>query len=406
MNLGAGVASGKKPKILIAGGGIGGMTVGAALLKRGFDIEIFEQAPELKEVGAGIQISPNGCRALDSIGAFETLRRLSCKAESKEVRLWNSGKTWKLFDLGPAGVARYGYPYLTVYRPDLLAACAEAVTRQRPEAVHLNSKIAGFEEKNGQVVLSLEDGRKIVGDGLIGCDGVNSVVRKFTANDAPSKYPGLMIWRGVIPLQSLPERMRASMAVNWIGPTGHCVHYPLREGEILNLAATIEKPVWDEDSWSVEGRKAQCHEDYAGWHDDVHTMIDAAPKLLKWAYLTREPLDRYTYGRAALLGDACHPTLPFLAQGAVMALEDGVVLARCLEKYDDVPTALQKYQDARLTRDNAMVAGATDMTSRFHNDAYRDPAAADDYINREWSAQAVEDRYEWLFTYDCDRVEI
>ncbi len=396
----------KKPKILIAGGGIGGMTVGAALLQRGFDVEIFEQADELREVGAGIQISPNGNRALDSIGAFETLRKLSCRAQSKEVRLWNSGKVWKLFDMGPEELARYGYPYLTVYRPDLLTACADAVKRQRPDSIHLNSRCAGFEEKNGQVVLTLENGAKHFGDGLIGCDGVNSMVRKLTANDEPSKYPGLMIWRGVIPLQSLPERMRASMAVNWIGPNGHCVHYPLREGEILNLAATIEKPVWDEEAWSAEGRKSQCHEDYAGWHDDVHTMIEAAPKLLKWAYLTRQPLNRYSYGRATLLGDACHPTLPFLAQGAVMALEDGVVLARCLEKYGDVPTAFQKYQDARMTRDNAMVAGANDMVSRFHNPDYRDAAKADAYIDREWSASAIAARYEWLFTYNCDTAPI
>ncbi len=376
------------------------------MLQRGFDVEIFEQASELTEVGAGIQISPNGNRALDSIGAFETLKQLSCKAERKEVRLWNSGKTWKLFDLGPAGVARYGYPYLTVYRPDLLTVCADAVRRLKPEAIHLNARIAGFEEKNGQIVLSLENGQKVTGDGLIGCDGVNSVVRRLTAADEPSQYPGLMIWRGVIPLDSVPTHMRESMAVNWIGPNGHVVHYPLREGEILNLAATIERPVWDEDAWSVEGRKAQCHEDYAGWHDDVHTLIEAAPRLLKWAYLTRKPLTRYSNGRATLLGDACHPTLPFLAQGAVMALEDGVVLARCLEKYGDVEIAFAKYEKARLVRDNAMVAGATDMTSRFHNQDYRDPEKADAFIDREWSAEAVEQRYEWLFTYNCDTAEI
>ncbi len=395
-----------KPKILIVGGGIGGMTAGAALLMRGFEVEIFERAEELREVGAGIQISPNGNRALDSIGAFETLRQLSCRAERKEVRLWNTGKTWKLFDLGPAAVRRYGYPYLTVYRPDLLTACADAVKRLRPEAIHLGARCAGFEETNGQIRLRLESGETIVGDGLIGADGVNSMARRLTANDAPSRYPGLMIWRGVIPIEALPERMRESMACNWIGPSGHCVHYPLREGKIFNLAATIEKPVWDEDAWSAEGRKEQCHADYAGWHEDVHILIEAAPRLLKWAYLTRDPLDHYSYGRATLLGDACHPTLPFLAQGAVMALEDGVVLARCLEKYGDVATAFQKYEAARLTRDNAMVAGANDMVSRFHNPDYRDPEKADAYIDREWSAEAVDARYEWLFTYNCDTAEI
>ena len=378
-----------KPHILIAGGGIGGMCVAAALLQRGFEVDVYEQADELREIGAGIQISPNGNRALDSIGAFETLRQLSCKSESKEVRLWNTGKAWKLFDLGPLAVRRYGYPYLTVYRPDLLKSVTDAVMRQNPGAVHLNSKTTGFVEKDGKIHLSLENGQTVVGDALIGCDGVNSTVRRSTANDSPPEYAKMMIWRGVIPLQALPARMQASMAVNWIGPNGHVVHYPLRDGEIMNLAATIEKPEWDEAAWSAEGTKKQCHEDYAGWHDDVHTLIDAAPRLLKWAYLVRKPLPRYSYGRATLLGDACHPTLPFLAQGAVMALEDGVVLARCLEKYGDVFEAFQAYERARLERDNRMVAGATDMISRFHNQDYRDPVKADEFIGREWSGDAV-----------------
>ncbi len=396
----------RKPRILIAGGGIGGMTTAAALLQRGFDVAIFEQAGELREVGAGIQISPNGNRALDSIGAFETLRKLSCRAERKEVRLWNTGKVWKLFDLGPAALERYGYPYLTVYRPDLLTAVSDAVLRQRPDVLHLNARCASFEERDGKVFLTLQDGRTFEGDALIGCDGVNSMVRQLTAKDAPSRYPGMMIWRGVIPLDALPERMRASMAVNWIGPNGHVVHYPLRDGEIFNLAATIERETWTDPTWTVEGTREQCHEDFAGWHEDIHVMIDAAPKLLQWAYLVRDPLSSFAYGRVALLGDACHPTLPFLAQGAVMALEDGVVLARCLEAYDDVPTALKRYEAARLERDNRMVAGANDMVRHFHNPDYRDPVKADAYIDREWSAEAIAARYEWLFTYNVNTVPV
>ncbi len=398
--------AGAKPKILIAGGGIGGMTAAAALLQRGFDVDVFEQARELREVGAGVQISPNGNRALDSIGAFETLRRLSCRAERKEVRLWNSGKTCKLFDLGAAAVERYGYPYLTVYRPDLLGACADAVRALKPDAIHLDAKCAGYEEKNGQVVLSLESGERISGDALIGCDGVHSAVRRAAVGDAPAHFPNMMIWRGIIPLRALPERMRESMAVNWIGPDGHVVHYPLREGDIFNLAAIHERGHWDEEAWVVDGDKAECHADYEGWHDDVHLMIDAAPKLLKWAFLVREPLDRYSYGRAALLGDACHPTLPFLAQGAAMALEDGVILARCFEKYGDVEPALRAYDGARVARDNRMVAGAIEMGARFHNKDYRDHAKADAFIDREWSSPNVAARYDWLFTYNVDTAPV
>jgi salicylate hydroxylase len=400
------VLSGSKPHILIAGGGIGGMCAAAALLKRGFDVDIFEQAGELREIGAGIQISPNGNRALDAVGAFEALKELSCKAERKEIRLWNSGKTWKLFDLGPVAVERYGYPYMTVYRPDLLKVLTDAVLRLKPDAIHLNSRCASFEERDGKVTLTMEGGKTVTGDALIGCDGVNSMVRRLIVDDAPPEYANMMIWRGVIPLKALPERMQVSMAVNWVGPNGHVVHYPLREGELFNLAATVEKTPWNESSYVLEGSHKECHEDFAGWHDDIHTMIDAAPKLVKWAYLLRKPLNRYTFGNVCLLGDACHPTLPFLAQGAVMALEDGVILARCLEQYGDVAAALLAYEKARLVRDNRMVQGSWENTARFHNDAYKNPDDADTYINREWSQAAIADRYEWLFTYNVDTVPV
>ena len=174
----------------------------------------------------------------------------------------------------------------------------------------------------------------------------------------------------------------------------------------MNCVCIVEKDGWEIESWTERGEPGELTREFAGWHDDVHIMIDAAPRLLKWAYLTRKELKRYAYGRAALLGDACHPTLPFLAQGAVMALEDGVVLARCLEKYEDVPEALRAYERARLERDNAMVRGATEMTSHFHNPDYRDPVKADAYISREWSGDSVARRYDWLFTYNCDTAPV
>jgi salicylate hydroxylase len=398
--------SGSKPDVLIAGGGIGGMCAAAALLKRGYDVDIYEQAGELREIGAGIQISPNGNRALDSVGAFAALKELSCKAERKEIRLWNTGKTWKLFDLGPVAVERYGYPYMTVYRPDLLKVLTDVVVALKPDCIHLNARGTHFAERDGRVTLTLEDGRTITGDALIGCDGVNSMVRRLTVDASPPDYADMMIWRGVIPLQKLPKRMQTSMAVNWVGPRGHVVHYPLRDGELFNLAATTEKVPWNETGWTAEGTSAECHKDFEGWHDDIHVMIDAAPKLVKWAYLVRKPLSRYSFGKVALLGDACHPTLPFLAQGAVMALEDGVILARCFDAYASVEDALVAYENARLLRDNRMVEGSSENTLRFHNPAYLDPTTADDYINREWSREAIADRYEWLFTYDVDRVSV
>jgi len=393
--------------ILIAGGGIGGLAAAVALLQRGIDVDIYEQAAELKEVGAGIQVSPNGNKVLDRLGVFQQLKELSCDPVRKEFRFWSTGKPWPLFSLGKTVIEKYGYPYLTVYRPDLLAVLAQRVNTLKPGAIHLSSRVASCRQDAEGAFLMLESGQHVRGDALIGADGgARSVVRKtLWGPGADPAFQGLVTWRGLISMETLPEHMRAPVGLTWIGPGAHVVNYPLRGGKIMNFVATIERQTWNAPSGSIAGTHEECLADFKGWHEDVQTMISKCSSLSKWALMQRDPIPHWGQGRITLLGDAAHATLPFLAQGAVHAIEDGAVLARCLERVDKsvtVEQALQCYEATRIGRTSRMVRGATANTARFHSEELATEASAEQYLQREWSADPIFERYDWLYSYDAN----
>jgi salicylate hydroxylase len=395
-------------KVLIAGGGIGGLSAAAALLQRGIDVEVYEQAAEHKEVGAGIQISPNGNKVLDALGVFQTLKELSCDPARKEFRLWNTGKPWPMFSLGKTVIEKYGYPYLTVYRPDLQQSLADRVRALKPDAIHLDSGVAGCEQEADSATLVLRNGRKVRGDALIGADGVRSVVRNMLWGACDPGFSGMVAWRGLIPMEVLPQHMQVSVGTTWIGPGGHAVSYPLHRSKIMNFVATIEGKRWDATEGSVIGTTEECLADFFGWHEDVQTLIRNSPRLIKWALMQRDPIPRWTNGRITLMGDAAHATLPFLAQGAVHSIEDGMVLSRRLEgvALADIPAALSRYEAARIERTSRMVRGATANTERFHSRELATEESAERYLQLEWSAAPIFERYDWLYRYDANTAPI
>jgi salicylate hydroxylase len=394
-------------RVLIAGAGLGGLTAALALLRMGCEVDVYEQAAELREVGAGLQLSANGTHVFYALGVGEALKAHSCETEGKEIRLWNSGETWKLFDLGRSSVERYGYPYFTVYRPDLLEVLADAVRREKPDAIHLGRKCVGFRQDSAAVELHLEDGESVGGDALIGADGVHSRIRQGLFGADQPQFIGVIAWRGIVPMQALPPHMARRVGTNWIGPGGHVVHYPLRSGRLMNFVGALERSDWQVESWSARGTNAELARDFEGWHEDVHALIRNIPAPYKWALMVRPPMQRWSVGRVSLLGDACHSMLPFLAQGAVMAIEDGYVLGRALsEGQGDVPSRLRRYESARRERTNRAVEGSASNVQRFHNRALADPREARQYVDREWAGQRVAERYEWLFRYDATSVAI
>jgi len=385
---------------LIAGAGIGGLTAALALLKRNIDVEVYDQAVELKEVGAGIQLSANGTRVFYELGVGEELKALSAETASKELHLWNTGETWKIFDLGGVSVERYGYPYFTVYRPDLLSVLVAAVRRQKTDAIHLSSKCLGLVQDSSGVTLRLEHG-EYRGDVLVGADGVHSRIRQGLFGEDQPQFTGIIAWRGIVPMERLPEHMARMVGHNWVGPGGHVVHYPLRAGKVMNFVGALERSDWQVESWSARGTTEELAADFQGWHDDIQTLIRGIPVPYKWALMVRPPMPRWTVGRVTLLGDACHSMVPFLAQGAVMAIEDGFLFARALSELDaDIPSRLARYENARRERTRRAVEGSSDNIGRFHNPALADPAKAREYVEREWAGQNVASRYEWLFKYD------
>lgn len=393
-------------RVAIAGGGIGGLAAALALLARGFDVRVYEQAPVLAEIGAGLQISANGTEVLDQLGVLDAVRRIGCEPTGKQIRLWSTGQTWKLFDLGAASIERYGHPYLMIHRADLHGLLFEAVRTRAPDAIRTGARCTGFRQSDDGVTLSFADGSSSTADVLVGADGVHSAVRQAMFGPDHPLFTGCMAWRGLVPMARLPERLRAPVGTNWIGPGGHVVMYPLRRGELLNFVGIIERDDWKGESWTDAGSREECADDFSGWHPDIHEIIRNIDTPYKWALIGRDPLPRWTSGRVTLLGDACHPTLPFLAQGANMALEDGLVLARCLEKYEAPQAALQHYEAARIERTTKIVLGSAENARRFHNPTLAEAAGAQAYVDREWQEGRVKVRYDWLFEYSASRAVI
>ncbi len=393
--------------VAIVGAGIGGLAAALAMLQRGIDVTVYEQAPELGEVGAGIQISANGTRLLNALGLEKEIAQTALEPEGKQIRLWNTGESWKLFDLGVVSRELYGAPYLTIHRSDLHAVLVRAIQARKSDAIRLAHQCMGAEARDGRVTIHFKNHPSVEVDALVGADGLHSRVREaFFGHDEP-QFTGCIAWRGMVSTDDLPADMKSPVGTNWVGPGGHFVHYPVRRGKLLNFVGIAERGDWSVESWTVQGSPDEFASDFRGWHKNIQILIDKVGKPFKWALKTRSPMPKWSGERVTLLGDACHASLPFLAQGAVMAIEDGFVLARAIEKYgDDYAQAFRAYEGARKERTARVMKGSADNIKRFHDNRLSDATAAKRYVDDEWSEEKVKGRYEWLFRYQADQVAI
>jgi len=391
----------------IIGGGIGGLAAALALLRRGLDVDVYEQAPELKEVGAGIQISSNGTRVLHALGLEQALAAVQVIPTRREIRHWRTGETWNWFELGAATAQRYGTPHIMLHRGDLLGVLADAVRQLKPNAIHLGKRCVGVRQTGEQVELRFDTGDVLKTAFLVGADGIHSKVREILFGLGRPEFTGCVAWRGLVPMSALSHGMVRMVGTNWLGPRGHVLHYPVRRGELMNFISIVERDDWQVESWTVAGTTAELAHDFRGWHPDVHAIVRKLDVPFKWALMVRGPMNSWTNGRITLLGDACHPTLPFLGQGAVMAIEDAYVVAACLQKYfSDPAAAFARYEQARRDRTAMVVRKSHENRKQAFSPALASEDEVSESVARDWQQVRRQERLDWLYAYDATSADV
>jgi len=386
--------------ILIVGAGIGGLTLAHALLKRGLTVSVLESAAALENIGAGIQIPPNAMKVLRALGLDIAIRARAFQPQAIEARMGQSGRGVFKIPLADYAVKRWGAPYLHIHRAEYIAALSESLPK---DIIQFGVRVTGYRQTGQGVSVSLEEGADIAGSYLIGADGIKSAVRmQMLGPDAPD-FTGNMAWRAVVPAERLGELMPNPTACAWFGPGRHAVTYRLgAKGELVNFVGVVERDDWQEEGWSVRGETSEALQDFKDWHPVITRVIESADILHRWALFDRKPLSRWVEGRVALMGDAAHPMLPFLAQGAAMAVEDAYVLAQVLAEGRD----LNAYQNRRLPRTSKVQAASRANMGLFHKQT---PAAQLATYGPMWMAgkvapNIVHRRMDWLYGFDAVKV--
>lgn len=356
-------------KVLVVGAGIGGLAAALALHRSGQEVEVYEQAPALGEVGAGIMLTPNSVRVLKHLGVYEAVERLSMHPTATRYHNYQTGDEVSAVQFTDTFEQRYGSPFLTVHRADLLGAIAAGVDAADPAIVRTGHTLVDCGERKGQVWARFANGVEATGDVLIGCDGVRSAVRGILHGAQPARFAGHVAYRGTVPSSVLSPVHHTPDTFVWTGPGKHVVNYLIKQGSLMNYVAIVESSEWADEGWTAPAKLEDVQREFQGWYRDWLEILDQSDPagLIKWGIFDREPLDQWRKGRISLLGDAAHPTVPYIAQGAAMSLEDGVVLARALKDAADPENGLQSYENTRHERTAWVPKRALFFGQLFHD---------------------------------------
>lgn len=393
-------------KILIIGAGIGGSALALALEQQGIDYALYEQAAQFKEVGAGIQLSPNGVHILERLGLKDKLATFCTTPDAHRYSVWDTGETILTTPLMPKVLDAYGYSYYHAHRADLIQILTESLNRDR---LHLNSTVTDFGQNEDGVWLQLANGEQVQGDVLIGADGVHSIVRESVFRPEPPRPSGYVTWRGVVDANEIKHLNIPVSAHVDMGPKLSFVYYYVSGAKRFNWLALGEANASLRESWSQTSSKQDVITAFDGWYDRPREVIEATPEIFVTALHDRDPLQSWVDGRIALMGDAAHAMLPYHAQGAVQSLEDAWVLARLLKtSANSTNDTLQQYQTLRLTRANTMVQQSRNAERWYHVADTKEVAARNERFRQTntkldggFSAQQ-----HWLYSYDAEQAAL
>ena len=353
----------RAPRVVIIGGGIGGLAAALALERRGAETIVCEQSAALSEIGAGVHLSPNTIKALRALGVESEVEAIGSESEFLVIRSWKSGRIISRMRRGYFR-QQFGAPSLTVHRADLLDVLRHAL---KTTDIRLGARCVAVEGRDRTAVARFADGSEIEADIVVGADGIHSAVRRsLFGADAP-RFTGCICWRGMAPVSTVPRDIGTSEGLMWMGPHGHVVHYPVRRGALVNIVAHLDSNAWTEESWTHECDVSEVTAAYVGWNSALTRLFPFSTHWYKWALYDRDPLERWSVGRATLLGDSAHAMLPYLGQGAGMAIEDACVLAAAVAREsDDLSAALSAYERLRVPRTRAAVLGSRARARENH----------------------------------------
>lgn len=350
-------------KAIIIGAGIGGLSAAIALSLKGWSVQLFEQSKTLTEVGAGLQLSPNGTKVLDAMGVLPKITEQAFEPKDIELRIGASGRSLFRLPKRQAAIDRWGAAYINIHRADLQTALIERA-RALGAQIMLGATYVSSSNGADSITAQFADGSRATGTVLIGADGLNSVFRQQIIGPDQPRFTGQVAWRCTVPLTDValapPENVCA-----WAGQGRHAVTTRIRGGQVVNFVGVVETDTPDAEGWDTGDSKTALKSDFKGFHDIIQGIIAAARTPQKWALFDRAPLATWSKGRAVILGDAAHPMLPSMAQGAVQAIEDAWVLARCLETAP-VPTALSRFYDSRIARVSKLQKMSATNARLFH----------------------------------------
>jgi salicylate hydroxylase len=381
-------------RVAVVGGGIGGATLALALRARGARVDVYERAPEFREVGAAVALSANGNRVLRSLGVVDRIAERSAVPTELIYRHWRDGHRISSHEIGQRYEREFGESYFGVHRADLQRVLLDALGA---EGVHTSSELVDLRETSGGARLSFADGREAEADVVVGADGVRSTVRKWIADGDPAVYSGTSGFRGLIPVERLTELPDPGAIQFWTGPGGHLLHYPIGDGDVVNFLAVVDEPHrWDSDSWVVDAAAGEIAGSFAGWHPAVVQMVSATELHQRWALFGQRPLNRWHRGRAVLLGDAAHAMLPHHGQGANQTIEDAAVLADCLAASGtaDLEGALRTYERLRRGRTRRVAWASWVASDQLHLPDGPEAARRDELLD------AVPESVRWVHEHD------